>query len=114
MSFEIKNTVPTFYANIHVAGDYDTARAACREITYTFGFCFQIHKVDYIYTGGEESGLLIRVINYPRFPRDPEEITNLVTEFGKIIATKLCQKSFTVETSTDTMYFESDHKLHSK
>lgn len=108
MSFVQINEVETFYANIHVAGDYDVARSACREIAYGFGFCFQLHKVDYVYSGGEESGLLIRVINYPRFPRTPEEITKLTVEFAKIIADKLCQKSFTVETKTDTMYFESD------
>lgn len=114
MSFELKNTIQTFYANIHLAGDYSTCKSVCREIAYTFGFCFQISEVDYIYTGGQESGVLIRVINYPRFPRDPEEITKLCIEFAKKISAVMCQKSFTIETSTDTMYFESDLKLHSK
>jgi|AGFS01.1.fsa_nt_gi hypothetical protein len=107
MSFELKNTVPTFYANLHIAGNFDVCQQECNRITYEFGFCFQVSKVEYIYTGGQESGMLIRVINYPRFPRDPEEITKLCTQFGFRLAEKLCQKSFTLETSTDTMYFES-------
>lgn len=114
MSFEQQNSVKTFYVNIHLAGDYDTCIRKCREIAYTFGFCFQVHAVDYVYTGGAEDGVMIRVINYPRFPRNEEEIKNLCIQFGSQLATEMCQKSFTIETSTDTMYFESTHPLHSK
>lgn len=38
------------------------------------GLCVNIHATSYIYTGGEEAGYIVELVNYPRFPADPSEI----------------------------------------
>lgn len=43
---------------------YQNARAYCNSV----GLCCSISRVDFVYTGGEESGFAIGLINYPRFP----------------------------------------------
>ena len=104
----------TSYVTIHMAGDYNTAVQCAREYTFNKGACFQIAPCDYVYTGGKESGITARVICYPRFPKTDEVLLEEATDFAYILAEKLCQKSFTIETSTDTIYFQSDKPLHGK
>lgn len=114
IGFEQISSVKTSYVTIHMAGDYNTAIQCAREYTYRTGSCFQITPCDYIYTGGRESGITARVICYPRFPKTDEVLLLETQEFAFILAKKMCQKSFTIETSTDTMYFQSGNELHGK
>ncbi|QXO12421.1 hypothetical protein pEaSNUABM49_00175 [Erwinia phage pEa_SNUABM_49] len=108
------NSVKTSYCTIHMAGDYDTAVSHAREYTFNHGACFQITKCDYVYTGGKESGITARVLCYPRFPKTDRQLLDEAKEFAFGLAEKLCQKSFTIETSTDTIYFQSNKNLHGK
>lgn len=108
------NECSTDYVTLHIAGNYDVARQVAREFTFKHGACLQLTKVDYCYTGGEEAGLTARVIAYPRFPKSSEVLFNEMKAFADILAEKLCQKSFTIETKSDTFYFLSDNPLHAK
>jgi hypothetical protein len=40
------------------------------------GLCITIEPTLYIYTGGEEIGYVVGLINYPRFPADPQDIVD--------------------------------------
>lgn len=112
--FEEIASVKTSYVTIHMAGDLDTAIQCAREYTYQKGACFQITPCEYVYTGGKESGITARVICYPRFPKSDEVLLAEAKEFAFVLAKKLCQKSFTIETSNDTIYFQSTNSLHGK
>ena len=104
----------TSYVTVHMAGDYNTAIQFAREFTFNKGACFQITACDYVYTGGLEAGITARVICYPRFPKTDEVLFAEAEEFAFGLAEKLCQKSFTIESSTDTIYYQSDKPLHGK
>lgn len=108
------NRCSTDYVTLHIAGNFDIARQVAREYTFKHGACFQLTKVQYCYTGGEEEGLTARVIAYPRFPKSSEDLFNEMKAFADVLAEKLCQKSFTIETKTDTFYYMSDNPLHAK
>lgn len=112
--FTQKNICKTYYCTLHIAGDYNTAIKATREYTYRTGSCFQLYEAKYIYTGGLEDGIVARVISYPRFDKHPSIIFSEVLEYSKFIANELCQKSFTIETSDNTFYYESSNELHKK
>ena len=60
--------------DIFIAGDIEQAKQVCREYCYQIGLCVTIEPVAYIYTGGEEAGVRIGLINYPRFPVDETEL----------------------------------------
>lgn len=96
-------TCDAYYANIWIAGDYDTARAVCRTFCER-GMCVSVLRVVYIYTGGEESGMLIRLMNYARFPKSSEEIYSLAVELAELLCSALCQTSYTVETPDSSCY----------
>lgn len=114
MAFKEIARTETFYATLHIAGSYEDALRFCKKYSYNNGYCFQLVRCQYQYTGGTEDGMTVRVIDYPRFPKDHNDILKTFTEFACALATELCQKSFTIESTLGTKYFESDEKLHSK
>ncbi len=57
-----------------MAGDLVTAHRVVREFCYESGACFTVTASKFIYTGGEEDGFAIGLVNYPRFPSEPEAL----------------------------------------
>ena len=94
---------PSFTAEIYMAGDYTLAKQVVREYCLT-GFCVSLEKVDYIYTMGGESGFVARVINYPRFPRSPDEIKEKALELAEKLVIDLHQGSCSVVFSDETVF----------
>lgn len=96
-------TVPTIRYDLFMAGDLSMAKQVCREYCFHIGMCFTIEPTTYIYTGGEEEGFRIGLINYPRFPADQEKLKNTITNLAETLRTRLCQHSYTIcgpDTST--------------
>lgn len=102
----IKTQIPSYYANIYIAGDISVIKQVCREYCYDVGLCVTVQPIDYIYTGGEEKGAIIGLINYPRFPADSNAIYNKAETLGYLIQQKCCQKSFSIITPDTTTYYE--------
>ena len=96
--------VPTFTATIYVGfrvgplnepekrfhgiSDVDeVCQAFCNEI----GLCVTVSPTMYIYKGGKEHGAAIGLINYPRFPKQPEEIRATALKLAELLRVKLDQ-----------------------
>lgn len=106
-TFKKTNNCESYYANIHIAGNIDFAKNCLRMWTMQ-GACVQLIECDYIYTGGAESGMIVRLSQYPRFKRKESEIHDMAIELGKYLAQQLCQISFTIETTYETTYYQAD------
>ncbi len=91
--------------DIFIAGDIEQAKQVCREYCYQIGLCVTIEPVAYIYTGGEEAGVRIGLINYPRFPVDETELELRAMGLAEILKTRLCQHSFSVVGPKQTHWF---------
>lgn len=91
-----KEQCDTFYCNIFVAGDFAIIKQICREHCFNEGLCVTVTPTDYIYTGGEEAGAIIGLINYPRFPEDSHKIILKATKLGRILMENCFQKSFSI------------------
>lgn len=98
-------TASTFWARIYIAGDLSMIKQVCREHCMQVGLCITVEASAYIYTGGEESGAVIGLINYPRFPSTEDEIYNKARELGEKLMERCCQHSFSIMTPTDTFWF---------
>ncbi|MFC7704864.1 hypothetical protein ACFQXB_11720 [Plastorhodobacter daqingensis] len=94
---------PTFRADIFIGGSVDAAREACREFVMR-GLCVSMSPCDFIYTGGVESGVRIGLINYPRFPKSPTEITEDALELARFLIVRLHQSSASVVTDSNTTW----------
>lgn len=99
-----QETVPTYWASIYIAGSLEQIQQTCREFCLD-GFCVTVTPTKYIYTHGEESGAIIGLINYPRFPSTPDQIEEKAEELGIRIMDDCCQGSFTVMTQEKTTFF---------
>lgn len=95
---------PTFTAQIYIAGDLATAKQLCRKYCFEIGLCVTIEPVDFIYTGGEESGMRIGLINYPRFPTEAADIKSRALDLARRLRVGLCQHSFSLVTSDETIW----------
>lgn len=68
------STCETLWARIFIAGPIDVAKQLLRAECMREGLCVTIEPTHFIYTGGEESGYVVGLINYPRFPTSEEAL----------------------------------------
>lgn len=105
MSDPITKVCPTYWVNIHIAGDLAVIKQTCRVFCQSVGLCVTVTPTDYIYTGGSQTGATIRLINYPRFPKTNEEIYDLASRLAQHLKDDACQESFTLETPSLTTFY---------
>lgn len=67
-------TTPTHTVKLYLAGPIDVAKQLIRQECLREGLCVTIEPTLFIYTGGEEAGYVVGLLNYPRFPSTPEAI----------------------------------------
>lgn len=64
----------TFWAELHLSGPIEAAKQVIRAECMREGLCVTISPTTFVYTGGEEAGYTVGLINYPRFESTPEAI----------------------------------------
>lgn len=74
-TFLTKNAEPTFWVRLYLSGPIEVAKQVIRERCFAAGLCVTADPTQFIYTGGEESGYVVGLLNYPRFPSTPDAIT---------------------------------------
>lgn len=98
-------TAPSYPVSIFIAGNYYDARQVCREYCDEIGLCVTLAPTEYIYTGGFEGGLVVGLINYPRFPEQSCRIECHAEALGQKLMAALGQESFSIQTPTETTWF---------
>ena len=104
-------TVPTYTATIYV-GLLEYVKPAdrprkrqwsvsevehiCGKFCDEIGLCVTVTPTTFVYTGGDEPGAIVGLINYPRFPKSQSEIRVEALKLASILATKLGQKRLSV------------------
>lgn len=82
--------------DIVMAGDYANAEQVCREYCLAVGLCVTIEPVEYVYTGGQESGFRVGLMNYPRFPTSEIDLRTKAHALAELLRERLCQHSFSI------------------
>lgn len=95
------NSIPI---SIFIAGDFDTANEICQEYCDEVGLCVTVTETTYVYTSGNEAGVIIGLINYPRFPDVYINLVEKATQLGCRLREGLKQQSFTVQTAQQTVW----------
>ena len=109
MEIEIKESIETRVIKIYIAGDKNLARQVLQEYVMC-GACVSISDEEYIYTMGNETGIVVNLINYPRFPKNSIELINQAIELAHLLIEKLHQGSCTVVDYGGQSYFLSRRK----
>jgi len=102
-------TCPTHVIKIYIAGDRNLARQVLQEYVMR-GACVSISEEEYIYTMGNETGIVVNLINYPRFPKTEEILLEQALELANELLVKLFQGSCTVVDYNGESFFISRRK----
>jgi hypothetical protein len=89
----MKKAVRTCSIQVFMAGDIAVAKHALRTMAWSEGMCVTITPTDFIYTGGEETGFVIGVQHYPRFPSTPKKLTVFAEHVAEMVMLACCQKT---------------------
>jgi hypothetical protein len=100
----IEKTVTTFWAKIYISGPIEIAEQIIRQECLRIGLCVTIEPTKFIYTGGEEDGYVVGLINYPRFPAKPEDITARAINLASLLLEGTYQHSILIMTPIDTTW----------
>ncbi len=115
--------VDTYTANIYLGlkdGDNEYPSLACesvegfcRRFVNKHGICVTVTPTHFVYGSptpdeikGDELGVVVGLINYPRFPTSPEIIREIATELAKSLKSKFCQKRVSIVCSDQTIMLE--------
>ena len=96
----------THVIKIYIAGDKALARQVLQEYVMR-GCCVSISDEEYIYTMGNETGIVVNLINYPRFPKRPQELLDQALDLAQMLIVKLHQGSCTVVDYDGSSHFIS-------
>ena len=100
-----KANAPTFTVRIYMSGPIEIAKQALREECLREGLCVTIEPTVFVYTGGEESGFVVGLLNYPRFPSSDESITERARQVLHILLEATHQHSALLVTPEITEWF---------
>jgi hypothetical protein len=70
----IEKQEQTYWARIYMSGPIEVAKQTIRAECLREGLCVTVEPTTFIYTGGEEAGYVVGLIQYPRFPSHPVAI----------------------------------------
>lgn len=97
-------TEPTHYARIYLSGPMDVAKQIIRAECMREGLCVTIEPTDFVYTGGEEAGYVVGLVNYPRFPSFEAKVTERALALAELLLNSTHQWSAMVVTGRETIW----------
>ena len=96
--------IKSYWTKIYLSGDINIIKQLCREYCMEIGLCVTITPTTFIYTGGEEFGVEIGLINYPRFPDSEDKILEKSIKLAEKCRKGSFQHSFLILTPTETFW----------
>ncbi len=70
----ITKQAPTHVLRLYLSGPIEIAKQVIRAECLREGLCVTVEPTTFIYTGGEELGYVVGLVNYPRFPAGLPEL----------------------------------------
>lgn len=67
------------------------AERVCRAFCDRVGLCVTVTPTTFVYTGGEEPGVRVGLVNYPRFPAEPGDLEARTLELAGLLKEALDQ-----------------------
>lgn len=102
---------PTYTIQIYLSGPIEVAKHVLREECLREGLCVTIEPTTYIYTGGEEQGYVVGMLNYPRFPITPEALNERAKRIAEMLIERTFQRSALVVTPDETYWIHTSEKI---
>jgi hypothetical protein len=105
---KVENFSAQIYVGLHARDTSElfsviAAEQICQEYCDTDGFCVTVTPTRYIYKDGWEQGVIVGLINYPRFPSTKEELKKRCFELATELMLRLKQKRVTIDFKDETV-----------
>src|ERR1035437_4930266 len=113
-------TVPTFTATIYVGlkQNYGGVIKPLQEVETLIqnwvdklGMCVTVTPTKFVYTGGSEPGLIVGMINYPRFPSEEWKIQENALDLANILLKECKQMRISVVFPNKTIMLSNDFEI---
>lgn len=98
------STLPTYQIRIYLAGPIEVAKQVIREHLLAEPLCVTIEPTTFIYTGGEEAGYVVGLLNYPRFPAAPNELNVRADVLAELLLARTFQRTALIVTPENTIW----------
>lgn len=95
---------PTYRVQIFTSGPLNEVEQCCRKFCLRVGLCVTVEPVKFIYTGGEEMGAMVGLLNYPRFPSSKASLWKTAEALADAILDHACQHSVLITDSRKTVW----------
>lgn len=95
--------VLTYVAQIYVGGEAKEAARICRDYCDKVGLCVTIEPVEYVFTGGDCTGVRVGLINYGPHPAEPRVIWNKAEKLAMLLIEGLGQQTATIVATDKTI-----------
>ena len=105
---------PTRVIRLYLSGPIEVAKQIIREHCHANGLCVTIEPTLFVYTGGEESGYVVGLLNYPRFPTDAESLDRKAESLAIKLLEGTFQHSVLVVTPEQTFWHTTRDILEPK
>jgi hypothetical protein len=86
-------TAPTYIIRIYLSGPIEAAKQALCAYCLPGGLCVTVEPTLFIFAGCEESGFVVGLLNYPRFPVTVEHLIRQARELMHILLDATYQHS---------------------
>lgn len=96
----------TYRVEIFISGPIEIGKQLVRRYVLKEPLCVTIHPTDFIYTGGEESGYVVGIRNYPRFPHSNEWLFKLAEEIARKLMLGTFQLSVMLVADDKTVWID--------
>lgn len=82
----------------------------CQQFVNKKGLCVTVTPTKFVYTDGNESGVVIGLIQYPRFPKKIDYLIEQSKEFAELLMNELGQNRVTITTPNESIMLENENK----
>jgi hypothetical protein len=112
--------VPTFTATIyvglrrHYAGEvmaFDRVEQVIQEWVDRVSYCVTCTRTNYIYKNGNEPGIIVGFINYPRFPADADSIRFKALDLAQILLRECHQMQLSIVFPDETLMLSNQEEI---
>jgi len=98
--------VRSYPVSIFIAGkDVALAEVVCGDYCDDVGLCVTVTLTEYVYTKGKDFGIIVGLINYPRFPLRPKQIWTHAEALAERLRFEMRQESYTIQAPDKTVWF---------
>ena len=88
--------------------DINDLKDVCQKYCDKVGFCVSFTPTKFIYTNGNEPGVIVGIIQYPRFPKPESEIKEKCIELAKLLMKQANQYKVSIVFTDETVMLERE------